>query len=177
MDLGATVCLPNGGAGLPGAELQAFRQGLTAEMPVTTQQKKRRIEDITVFVISCDGRFALRKRDDKGLLPNLWEFPNTEGRLNAEAAAAYAGPRASRPIEVYELPEARHIFTHLEHERVFYTCRAVRRWASHRSGPPRMKSAAAIRFLPRWYTKRAFCRNPTAGAGKTLGKVKGEVLN
>ncbi|HOU10095.1 MAG TPA: A/G-specific adenine glycosylase [Clostridiales bacterium] len=173
MDLGATVCLPNGEprCGLCPARnsCEAFRQGLTAEIPVTTQQKKRRIEDITVFVISCDGRFALRKRDDKGLLPNLWEFPNTEGRLNAEAAAAFARSLGVTPIEVYELPEARHIFTHLEWRMKGYFIRAAQCGAGE---PPVWATADEISrsySIPTALkTYEAFCRNPTAGAGKDL---------
>ncbi len=173
MDLGAMVCLPNGeprcGLCPVRNSCEAFRQGLTAEIPVTTQQKTRRIEDITVFVISCDGRFALRKRGEKGLLPNLWEFPNTEGRLDAREGEAYLVGLGVTPFEMLELPAARHIFTHLEWRMKGYFVRAAQIredaplvWATGDEISRSYSIPAALK------TYEAFCRKPPVGAVKDL---------
>ena len=112
MELGATVCLPNGA---PLCELcpakgfcAALAQGRVADLPVKAPKKPRRVEERTVWLIFHEGRAALRRRPDRGLLAGLWEFPNELGSdpLPVEwdikaVSEEYAG-------------QAKHIFTHIE---------------------------------------------------------------
>ena len=118
MDLGATICLPNGEPKCPecpvSACCEAYRQGLTSAIPVLSKKKARKIEKKTVFVISHDDRFALRKRDAKGLLPNLWEFPNVEGHLTQAQCKQALDDLGVVTYEMKKLPSSKHIFTHLE---------------------------------------------------------------
>jgi len=118
MDLGATICLPNGEpkcAECPVQECcEAYRQGLTSEIPEIQVKKARRIEKKTVFLIAYQNKFALRKRDEKGLLPNLWEFPNVEGHLTLEQCVQVLNGLGITACEISELPPSKHIFTHLE---------------------------------------------------------------
>jgi A/G-specific adenine glycosylase len=76
MELGATVCLPSGApqcADCPLADLcEAHRSGTTARYPVKAPKKPQRAEEKTVFLITFEGRVALRKRPDSGLLKSLW---------------------------------------------------------------------------------------------------------
>ncbi len=80
MELGATVCLPNGAPlcdQCPAKEFcRARLEERTGQLPVKAAKKARVIEDRTVFLIFHDGQVALRRRPDKGLLAGLWEFPN-----------------------------------------------------------------------------------------------------
>lgn len=80
MELGATVCLPNGAPlceQCPAKEFcRARLEERTETLPVKAPKKERRVEQRTVFLVFCDGRVALRRRPDKGLLAGLWEFPN-----------------------------------------------------------------------------------------------------
>lgn len=108
MELGATVCLPNGAPLCEGCPVRdccrAHREGLTDVLPVKASKRARRVEERRVYLLFCDGRVALRKREKKGLLAGLWEFPNT---LEEEAP----------PLPLPELEfagTARHIFTHME---------------------------------------------------------------
>ncbi len=108
MELGATVCLPNGAPlcdRCPVRDLcRAYGEGLTDVLPVKSSKKARRIEERRVYLLFHDGRVALRKREKKGLLAGLWEFPNT---LEGEAP----------PLPLPELAfvgAAKHIFTHIE---------------------------------------------------------------
>ena len=82
MDLGATICLPNGQPlceTCPWAEhCVAHRNGREIDLPVVPAKKQRRIDQKTVFLIYYDQKLALRKRPDRGLLAGLYEFPNTE---------------------------------------------------------------------------------------------------
>ncbi|MBP3319199.1 MAG: A/G-specific adenine glycosylase, partial [Ruminiclostridium sp.] len=81
MDLGATVCLPNGAPlcdKCPAADFcQARIQGRTGELPVRPAKKPRKVEERKVFFLFHGGKVALRRRPAKGLLAGLWEYPNT----------------------------------------------------------------------------------------------------
>ena len=118
MELGATVCVPNGAPNCEvcpwGNVCQARKNNRIPELPVKTKAKDRRIEKRTVFVIRDGERVAIRKRPKKGLLAGLYELPNVEGYLTQEQALAYVKEQALAPIRIQKLPEAKHIFSHVE---------------------------------------------------------------
>ena len=90
MELGATVCGPNRAPDCAACPCQSlclgFRRGTAKTLPVKSPKRQRRQEDRSVFILSCDGRFALEKRPDKGLLAGLWQFPNVAGKLDTQDA-------------------------------------------------------------------------------------------
>ncbi len=118
MDLGAGICLPNGEPKCPECPInefcRAYREGLCSEIPVKTSKKERKIEKKTVLVILYKNRFALRKRNGGGLLPNLWEFPNVEGALTKEKCRELLPEMGLSAYKITALKASRHIFTHLE---------------------------------------------------------------
>lgn len=115
MELGETICIPNGipkCADCPIAEhCLANKNGTQDKYPVILPKKARRIEEKTVLLIYADDKIAIRKRTEKGLLAKMWEFPNLEGTVTAEAAAKEFGLEL---ISAEALPKAKHIFTHIE---------------------------------------------------------------
>lgn len=118
MELGAMVCLPNGVAKCLYCPLNgictAYREGTVMELPVKTKKQPRKIEEKTVFLISCGKAVALRRRPEKGLLSGLWELPWAEGFLNAEDAERQLEAWRLQPRQLRELDGAKHIFTHIE---------------------------------------------------------------
>ncbi|MBR2421337.1 MAG: A/G-specific adenine glycosylase [Oscillospiraceae bacterium] len=118
MDLGATVCLPNGKPlceNCPLAEIcEAKRLGITQELPVRTKKAPRRIEEMTVYLLLRGEKVAVRKRADEGLLAGLWEFPHVTGRLDEQDAARVLADWNLMPRDWKKTIAARHIFTHLE---------------------------------------------------------------
>ena len=118
MELGATVCVPNGAPhceSCPWHEIcEARIQGKTQVLPVKTKAKGRRIEERTVFVIRDSEHVALHKRPAKGLLAGLYELPNTEGYLSQEEALSYVKKSGFSPIRIQALAPAKHIFSHVE---------------------------------------------------------------
>ena len=117
MELGATVCVPNGApdcAGCPMAALCRSAGGGWRTLPVRRAKKARRREALTVFVLRCEDQTALRRRPDSGLLAGLWEFPNVPGHLNATAALAQAEAWGVRPRELEREARRTHVFTHVE---------------------------------------------------------------
>ena len=118
MELGATVCGPNGPprcAACPAADFCLSRLRGTAEsLPVKAAKKARRVEEKTVYLLLRDGKAALRRRPDTGLLAALWEFPNVEGALDESAAPAAVLAWGLEPKAWRSRLAAKHIFTHVE---------------------------------------------------------------
>ena len=111
MELGATVCLPNGAPLCEQCPARGFcrarLEGRTELLPVKAKKKARRVEERTVWLIFHGNRVALRRRPEKGLLAGLWEYPNELG----EALPQGWTPRAERTEFGCT---AKHIFTHIE---------------------------------------------------------------
>ncbi|MFE8698713.1 A/G-specific adenine glycosylase [Cytobacillus sp. FJAT-53684] len=85
MELGALICTPTSPSCLlcPVREhCQAFQEGSQNELPIKTKNKKHRHVQIAAAVLRNDeGKILIHKRPEKGLLANLWEFPNIEVAL------------------------------------------------------------------------------------------------
>lgn len=118
MELGATVCLPNGAPrckDCPWSELcEARKQGRIEELPVKKKAKARRVEEKTVFIIKDGERLALHKRAKDGLLAGLYELPNTVGYLTEAEALAHIEAMGYAPIRIQKACDAKHIFSHVE---------------------------------------------------------------
>ena len=140
MDLGATVCSPSGTprcVDCPWAkDCTARAKGLELQLPVTAPKAKRRIEKKTVFLIYYQGKLALRRRPDQGLLAGLYEYPNAEGHLQESELAAYLHGLGFSAVQVHPLPKAKHIFTHKEWHMTGWEILADE-WEEHASGNPR----------------------------------------
>jgi A/G-specific adenine glycosylase len=65
--------------------------------------------------VLLDGdKVALRKRPDRGLLASLWEFVSLEGHLNDDAVEQYLKECGIEAVQIQQIPDAIHIFTHVE---------------------------------------------------------------
>lgn len=117
MELGATVCVPNGAPDCPRcplAGLCAARNGAWRELPVRAKKRARRRETLTLLLLRCGERWALRRRAETGLLAGLWEWPNVPGTLDAQAALALAAAWGCEPTELERELRRGHVFTHVE---------------------------------------------------------------
>ena len=118
MELGATLCGPNWKPRCAECPCKAFcvghRNGTAEMLPVKSPKKGRRVEQRTVFILSCDGRYAIEKRENKGLLAGLWQFPNVLGKLETADALKAVEQMGLPPKEIYRQVERKHIFTHIE---------------------------------------------------------------
>ena len=113
MELGATVCLPNGAPlceKCPAAYLcRAFQEGRTGELPVKAPKKARRVEERAVYLFFHGQAVALRRRPERGLLAGLWEYPNELSGGEDWPARWGLAPKALEMAGT-----GRHIFTHIE---------------------------------------------------------------
>ena len=119
MELGAMVCLPGGPPKCLVCPLRnlcrGYAQGVAEELPVKTKPKPRKKQARTLFLLfSQEGRVALRRRPEQGLLAGLWELPGTEGALSREEAAAWLAAQGVPVGELSPGPEAKHVFSHVE---------------------------------------------------------------
>jgi len=118
MELGATVCGPNRKPDCETCPCKDFcmaRSAGTAEMlPVKSPKRGRRQEELTVFILSCGGSYALQKRPGEGLLAGLWQFPNIPGKLDTAAALSEVEKMGLRPKEILRQVERKHVFTHVQ---------------------------------------------------------------
>lgn len=118
MELGATVCLPNGAPNCKACPLhdicRASQNGNPRAYPVKAAKKPRRTEERTVFVLRCEGKIAVTKRPTKGLLAGLWQLPDVAGDLTAQEALAQAEAWKLRPTTIVKTVHRTHIFTHVQ---------------------------------------------------------------
>lgn len=117
MELGATVCLPNGAplcGKCPLAHIcKAHALGIETALPVKDSKKPRTVLSRTVFILLQGNRVAIKKRPSTGLLAGLWELPGVESRLSDREAAAHL-LQIGRFKGISDAGEAIHIFTHRE---------------------------------------------------------------
>ena len=114
IEIGAIVCVPNGAPlcdRCPFSTVCAAKEhGLIDELPVKTPKKKRRIEEKTVLLLQDGEKIAIRKRGPQGLLASLYEFVNVPGKLEKAEVEALFG----HMVEDESVPDAKHIFSHVE---------------------------------------------------------------
>ncbi len=117
MELGATICGPNRKPDCEDCPCKAVctakRLGIQEKLPVKNPKRGRREEEKTVFVACCDGKYALQKRPDSGLLAGLWQFPNVPGKLETQAALGAAEKLGLAPVYITRQLDRDHIFTHI----------------------------------------------------------------
>lgn len=118
MELGETVCLPNGAPACEACPLRtlcrAYQAGNVRDYPVKSRKKERKIQPKTVFLLWNDGCLAIRKRGQSGLLAGTWEFPTVDGTAEGQELTAQLRCMGVNPLSVEECGRSTHIFTHIE---------------------------------------------------------------
>lgn len=118
MELGATVCLPNGEpkcSDCPWKQLcLARKEQKITELPVKRKETRRRREERTILIIRDGEKLVLHKRPKQGLLAGMYEFPNISGFLDEKEAVACVRNMNLNPLRIEKLSDAKHIFSHVE---------------------------------------------------------------
>lgn len=121
MELGATVCIPNGVPRCFSCPVSAFcyahKHNLTEQLPVKSKKKPRTKVDMNVFFIVHNDEIAIEKRLEKGVLKGLFQLPNTEKEVNPLEALQNFGIFQA---EIHNLSTYKHIFTHMEWHMIGY---------------------------------------------------------
>ena len=118
MELGATVCGPNRAPDCDACPCKDFclghQRGTAASLPIKSPKKDRRQEDRTVFILQCDGCYAVAKRPETGLLAGLWQLPDVPGKLDASQALEYLAECGVAVGDILRQTDKIHIFTHVQ---------------------------------------------------------------
>ncbi len=130
MELGATVCLPNGTPKCdicPVSEICAAHQkGCELSFPVKKAKKERKIVSKTIFLFEYKGKTAIYRRPKRGLLAGLWGFPETDDYFDEEEVRFYLEEKGLEIGEIEPLGEAKHVFSHVEWHMTGYRVRLLR---------------------------------------------------
>ena len=122
MEIGQTVCIPAGQPDCTACPLsagcRAYREGRTGEVPYRSRPAKRRVEQRTLIILRDKEHFLLHKRSNSGLLAGLYEFPALAGHLDEEAIRQIYADTAI--LHIHRLPDARHLFSHIEWDMIAY---------------------------------------------------------
>ena len=118
MELGATVCVPNGEPHCDKCpwekECKAHASGRETDYPVKAAKKARRIEERTVLVLQDENATLIRKRPARGLLAGLYELPSLDGHYTLAQVRKWLREQGVAALRIEQLPDAKHIFTHVE---------------------------------------------------------------
>ena len=118
MELGATVCLPNGAPKCAECPWKTFcRAGIEEswqQYPKKAVKKPRTVEYRTILVIRDGHRAVIRRRPNKGLLAGMYEFPSLLGKASLDAVKDWLSAQGVCAVRIEKLPESKHIFTHKE---------------------------------------------------------------
>lgn len=124
MELGERICLPNGTPNCSQCPVReiclAYQENLTEVLPVRNSKTKRKKEQKTVFLLEWENKIAIRKREEKGLLANLYEFPNVAGNLTKAEIETILKTWNLEAKQIKKQGNCRHIFSHVEWEMVGY---------------------------------------------------------
>ena len=118
MELGATVCVPNGAPRCdvcPVAEIcQAREQDTWRNLPVRSEKKIRMIVDMTVFILLTVDSVA------------LCEVLIVDGKFDKQAAVTQVTGWQAEPVDLLMQTSYTHIFSHVEWHMTAYYIRCRR---------------------------------------------------
>ena len=124
IELGALVCIPNGMPKCSTCPLQScclsYQNKKVLEYPKKKEKKQRKIIKKTVFVFSYQDMYAISKREEKGLLAGMYEFPNIDQQMSLKSLEGYLNSQYYSYDKISFLTEYKHIFSHIEwHMKVY----------------------------------------------------------
>ncbi len=115
MDLGSLICTPKN----PKCESCPLNKECEAKKyqeqelyPIKEKKLSKTVEERSVFLLIYKGKIAIQKREEKGLLASLYEFPNT---LKNPSLIEIENDLIEKNISfktVIAIGEAKHIFSH-----------------------------------------------------------------
>lgn len=142
IELGATVCLPKGMPKCKSCPAQslctALQDNTVLNLPIKQIKTPKKVQEITLFVFSCQENIAIHRRKKQGLLAGLWEFPNVNGKLNEQQAIELAEQWETAPVTLIKCTQRVHVFTHIKWYMTCYYIDCAKQpepfiWANHTS--------------------------------------------
>ncbi len=125
MELGATVCVPNGAPHCAECPLAgiciARKRNAVDRLPIRAPKRDKRVETYTVAVLTrADGKIAVRRRPPSGLLAGQFELMHWDGDLDESGLARALAASGVDEYRLSQRKHATHIFTHIRWEMTCY---------------------------------------------------------
>ena len=118
IELGALICLPNGTPKCFLCPLKkccmSYKNKVQEQYPFKKEKKKRTILLKTILIYTYKEKYAILKRDKKGLLASMYEFPNIDEELNLKELKNYLKEHSISYSKIESFGTKKHIFSHLE---------------------------------------------------------------
>lgn len=118
MELGEVICVPNGKPKCDMCPIYEFclasMHNKTEKIPYRSALNKRKIINRTLLIIRDGAHFLVHKRGTNGLLAGMYEFIGVESFLTKDEIIHTLEKENIYPLKIKKLPDAKHIFTHLE---------------------------------------------------------------
>ncbi len=124
IELGAVLCTsakePDCGICPVSEFCVAFEKNLQGLLPVKGKATKKRLEKKTVVILTHRDKIFLRKREDKGLLAGLWEFPHVQGHLKEPALKNilkrenHIAEKNLKVQNIIRLEDSKAVFSHIQ---------------------------------------------------------------
>lgn len=115
MELGALVCLPSGMPRCEECPLKedclARQEEMQLDLPVKSKKKESTVLPLTVLLLRSGDSIAITKREEKGLLASLWQFPSLEGHVD---------PSELFGVKAEIITAQKHIFSHRVWDMLLY---------------------------------------------------------
>ncbi len=158
MELGATVCVPNGQPHCnvcPLAHLcLSKRRGEQSVRPKRKIKNERKVYNLSVFLLRAGDKVAVEKRGDPGVLRGQYQFPCVYGNLTVEDCVGLLVMKGAKNLTpLYEKNDT-HVFTHVlwNMKAVAFTCNETFgdfRWVTEKEIQEEIALPSAFRkFLP-----------------------------
>lgn len=116
MDLGATICIPNGNPKCETCPIQKYCQSYKnktmLELPIKPKKITKKQEEYTILICTYKNEIALTKRPNKGLLANFYAFPNIAEIKTEQEIKEYLKKKKISINKIEKGPTSKHIFTH-----------------------------------------------------------------
>lgn len=117
MELGEVICIPKGTPNCSSCPLskhcKAYISDEISSIPYRSKLKERKIVNKTVLIVHSKDRFLVHKRNDTGLLANLFEFVNIDD-ASKEDVINLVESLGFHILNTKESITSKHIFTHIE---------------------------------------------------------------
>ena len=124
MELGETICIPNG---IPLCEKCPFQESCLSNQnqdymnyPIRKDKKDKKELEYTIYILKYKNDYAIQQRKEKGILQNLWQFPNIEGKLTKKSLADFLTGQGFQVDSIQKQKTYTHIFTHQKWNMISY---------------------------------------------------------
>ena len=114
IELGALVCTRN-----PSCDVcplksccKAYQHQTVSLYPMKKVKKEKPVFQKTAFIFTYKNLYMIHKREDEGLLANLYEIPNVDSFFTVDEAQEYLQTNHIIYESIQEIGEVKHIFSH-----------------------------------------------------------------